>query len=438
MSQYDDAVMADSPAGYWPLDDAPGSQLAHNLADLAQPASAFNVIFGSPGGMEDQSTAAAFDGVSSLLVWPGLGGQLPLPQSFDFWVSVPSLLPVGMLDTAPGDEALCNVDPGNISWRFDTIEFPLNLPDPNWHHVALVASFVAGARQLQYYLDGQLVGTFPGSANNYLVIAQQAQIGRVDVPDTGPLWFQGSIQKFAWYQTALSATSIGNHIAAASAPITPPIEPPIIPPPLPIGRPLPPCGPMIDTVLGRVFDPAGTGTSRDTVRDLLGRAAQVINAAFDSTIVSASMPTSPNLQVYNFERIAAANDVLRIKAVRRANRDLSRIDFSRLKQISMRWFGRSGRRFETFAVLGRRILIVHPQQSAASSINVVYTQQLPRLNVDADTVNLPSDNIPPLLKLTEALVLLKQRDLDKLKPLLDELTAELKAVKGEEQGVSAA
>lgn len=191
-----------------------------------------------------------------------------------------------------------------------------------------------------------------------------------------------------------------------------------------------PCGPLVSTVGQRVFDPGFTGTSRATVRDLMGRASQVINAAFDSTVVMSPLTVPPNLQVFNFERISPANDVLRIKAVRHVNRDLSRIDFNRLKMISSRWFGRSGRRFETYAVLGHRILIVHPQSRVGGQVEVVYTQQLPKLNIDLDLVNLPDDNISSLLKLTEALVLLKQRDLDKLKPLLDDLTAELKAVKG--------
>jgi len=189
-----------------------------------------------------------------------------------------------------------------------------------------------------------------------------------------------------------------------------------------------PCGPLIDVVGARVFDEHFTGTTRSQVRDLLSRAQQIINATFDSTVVTQAMPIQPSLQIYNFERVAPANDVLRIKSVRDGTRDLSRIDFSRLKHIDNHWFGRSGRRLETFAVLGRRILVVHPLRPSGDSVNVVYTQQLPKLNVDDDQVNLPDDQIPALTKLTEALVLLKQRDLDKLKILMDTMTAEAQEV----------
>src|SRR5215469_3116050 len=199
-----------------------------------------------------------------------------------------------------------------------------------------------------------------------------------------------------------------------------------------------PCGPLIDVVGYRVQDAHFTGTSRDFVRSLLSHCQQIVNSAFDSTLVTQPMTVLPQLQVYNFERIAPANDVLRIKAVRADNsRDLSRIDFERLKQISTHWFGRTGRRLETFAVLGRKILVIHPMRPVADSVNVVYTQQLPTLNVDADQVNLPDDQIPTLTKLAEALVLLKQRDLDKLKPLIENLATELKAVKQTQPGMAA-
>jgi len=186
-----------------------------------------------------------------------------------------------------------------------------------------------------------------------------------------------------------------------------------------------PCGPLIDIVLSRVFDPAGVGTSRNIVRDLLSRSQQVVNGALESTLTNQAMNTQPELQVYNFERIAPANDVLRIKGVRDGTRDLSKSDFTRLKHISSRWFARTGRRFETFAVLGRGLLIVHPQQGITNSVNVIYVQQLAKLNAESDTVGLPDDQMPTLTRMVEALILLKQRDLTNLQVTIQDLTTQL-------------
>src|SRR6266702_3489912 len=121
-----------------------------------------------------------------------------------------------------------------------------------------------------------------------------------------------------------------------------------------------PCGPLVDRALQRAFDPAGVGTTRAQVRDFLSRLQQVVNAGFDSTLATAVLTTQPYLQVYNFADIAP--DILRIKSVRDGVRDLSMIEFAKLKQIDNHWFGRSGPRFESFAVLGRRLLVVHPSQ----------------------------------------------------------------------------
>jgi hypothetical protein len=140
------------------------------------------------------------------------------------------------------------------------------------------------------------------------------------------------------------------------------------------------------------------------------------------------------LQVYPFE--AAAPDILRIRSVRDGTRDLSRIDFRRLKMISTHWFGRSAPRFQTYATVGRHLLIVHPYQPSSSSVNVVYTQQLPAFGSEADVVGLRDDQVPILVKLVEALILLKQRDLDRLAPLMQNITNELQAVKGA-QGMAA-
>jgi hypothetical protein len=190
-----------------------------------------------------------------------------------------------------------------------------------------------------------------------------------------------------------------------------------------------PVGPLIDIAAQRAFDPHLSGTSRALVRDLYSRIQQFVNAAFDSNIVVQAMPTMPQLQVYNFERIAAANNILRIKSVRQDTRDLSRIDFNRLKLIDTKWFSRTGAAFQTYAVLGRRILIVHPQMPIAGSVNVVYTQQLPILNAESDKVGLPDDEIPLLTRMVEAVLLLKQRDLDALTPLLESITAEIQAIR---------
>jgi hypothetical protein len=185
-------------------------------------------------------------------------------------------------------------------------------------------------------------------------------------------------------------------------------------------------GDLITTVGIRVRDPQNTGTSRAIVRDLFSRAQQYVNAAFDSILNTVPLATVANQAVYPFASIAP--DIIRIKAVRHGVRDLSKIDFNKLRYITPTWFGTTGPRFETYSLFGRQTLILHPNQQAADSVNVVYTQQLPAFVTDADTVLLPDDQIPFLERLVEALLLLKGRDMNGMKQLFDETVASAKGV----------
>lgn len=188
-----------------------------------------------------------------------------------------------------------------------------------------------------------------------------------------------------------------------------------------------PVGQLIDIVLRRVFDPGGTGTSRNEVRDLFSRCQQFVNGATDAVVVTKALTTRAYKQVYFFDDIGA--DVLKIKGVRHGKRDLSEIPFSRLKQIGTNWFGTTGPRLETFATLGRQVLVIHPAQQRDDSVNVVYAQMLPKLNIDADLVLLPDDHLPVLTRLVEAMLLLKQRDFDGIKSLLEEIVNATKLTK---------
>lgn len=63
---YDDAVLADAPLYYWPLDDPAGSTSARNLGSAASTTSSVaGVTFGA-AGLGDGPTSASFDGTGSV------------------------------------------------------------------------------------------------------------------------------------------------------------------------------------------------------------------------------------------------------------------------------------------------------------------------------------------------------------------------------------
>lgn len=183
---------------------------------------------------------------------------------------------------------------------------------------------------------------------------------------------------------------------------------------------------MTDTVLQRIYDAGGVATSRANVWDMLSRCQQLVNAAFDSIVITLDFPTGPRQQVFTLTDIAP--DVLKVLSVRDQHRDLSVIPFNRLKHISVHWFGQSGPRWETFAKVGKTMLVVHPMKLSADTLTLVYDQILPVLGGDLDVCPLPDDQIPVLTKLTEAMLLLRQRNFDPVKNILDTLVADMATI----------
>src|SRR5689334_12944606 len=122
-------------------------------------------------------------------------------------------------------------------------------------------------------------------------------------------------------------------------------------------------GTMTDTVLQRIYDAGGVATARPNVWDMLSRCQQLVNAAFDSIVVTLDFSTGPRQQVFTLTDIAP--DVLKVLSVRDQHRDLSEIEFRQLKHISVHWFGQSGIRWETFAKVGKSMIVVHPMKLSA-------------------------------------------------------------------------
>jgi hypothetical protein len=176
-------------------------------------------------------------------------------------------------------------------------------------------------------------------------------------------------------------------------------------------------GTLTDTILQRVYDAGAVVTPRARVWDLLSRGQQIVNQAFKSIIVNLDFPTGPRQQVFTLDDIAP--DILKVVSVRDQNRDLSEIQFNRLKHISAHWFGASGPRWETWARVGRSMIVVHPMKQQADLLTVVYTQVLPVLGGDADICQLPDDQLPTLTKLVEVLLLMRQRNFEAIKAIVE-------------------
>lgn len=157
-----------------------------------------------------------------------------------------------------------------------------------------------------------------------------------------------------------------------------------------------------------VRDVNGTRHADAFVLDILSRVQRIINAGSQKVLVTGTLTTSANLQLYTINtEFTAGIDVIRVRS---NNEDLTKVTLQELNQLDRRWFRKVGSRFEMWAQLGRTLLVVHPALSVASSVEVVYSKLTTDLTADGTSLDLDADNDPMVTDLTEAILHLRQRD----------------------------
>ena len=215
---YRGTVLADSPIGYWELDEAAGAVNAVDSAGTPQHGLYANVLLGQTSAFPNLGTCGSFNGTSSRVRVPadaafnlgtgdftvecwykttvtGRGDIFNFKNSIDF----------GIFANQAGA--------GTIGGYHNGLLPTYNTGGVNaWHHVVYVRS----AGVIRLYVDGVDRGsqadTISMSANTDIIIgANQAA-----------LWYTGLIDEVAYYGTALSAQRVLAHYnAAQSAPTLP-------------------------------------------------------------------------------------------------------------------------------------------------------------------------------------------------------------------------
>ena len=140
---YDSTVLADSPDGYWPLDDANGSGSVRDASGNGHAGTPTNVTLGSSGYANDGSTAGSFNGSTSHISIP-FPAFSAAPVKVEFLIKPSSTSPVGIYDSAPSQvNVLRNYSAGNIEWWSDDPSVALGLPATNPHLLAVVYEIAA-------------------------------------------------------------------------------------------------------------------------------------------------------------------------------------------------------------------------------------------------------------------------------------------------------
>ncbi|WP_424920067.1 LamG-like jellyroll fold domain-containing protein [Streptomyces sp. wa1064] len=228
-AHYRGEVVGDSPAAYWPLDEDSGASTAVSRAAASDgngtymnAASGATGIFGTGDG---QAVQLSGNGAVSI---PGrvIAGTTDLTAELWFRTTKSGVL-LGFQNTKLGDtptswRPALNVDAaGKLRGQWyltgspgaNPITSSRSVTDGKWHHAVLT-----GARTTQsLYLDGELIGTLPGTITEQGLAyahlgAGYASSGWMGVP-SGTYHFTGQIDEAALYTHALTAEQVADHYA---------------------------------------------------------------------------------------------------------------------------------------------------------------------------------------------------------------------------------
>jgi PKD repeat protein len=230
---YSDAVTADSPGSYWPLNESSGtSSFDHvGFTDLQFGA---GVTRGATGPLTGV-TASTFDGAAD-----GFGSTqtaVPGPDTFtaESWVRTTSTQGgkiLGFGDSATGTSSSYDrhvymdnsghvwfgVYPGGVQ----TVNSAASYNDGQWHHI--VASL--GSNGMRLYVDGKVVGsrddvTSGQSYNGYWRVGGDNLNGWSSQPSSN--FLNGDIAQVAIYPNVLTKAQVINHYVASGrvSPIPP-------------------------------------------------------------------------------------------------------------------------------------------------------------------------------------------------------------------------
>ncbi|MQS15923.1 DNRLRE domain-containing protein [Streptomyces kaniharaensis] len=228
---YRGSVVADSPAGFWRLDESAGTTAASEVAAIKGNGTYAPAVKPGTTGVfgPGDGRAAEFNGTASSYIdlpTPILQTRTELAAELWFRTAGPGVLlstqsePMGAnpYNTVP---VLYVGSDGKLrGWFYGitggSITSAGAVTDGSWHHAAISAA--QGTQSL--YLDGTLVGTASGTPNHLNMNRTYlggGYVGNAPGGNGGWSWLTGQIDEVAFYQHPLAADRIAAHYQARSA-----------------------------------------------------------------------------------------------------------------------------------------------------------------------------------------------------------------------------
>jgi len=212
---YSASVLADSPVGYYRLNESSGSTFADSSGNSRNLTLASgSPTYGVTGATTDGDKAITCSGATTVI-----NGQTTpfVPGSTDFtlecWVkstTVGTKVAVGKVDSLfAGDSYWIGFSSGNITFAANSVLVSASGGnDGNWHHVVGTKT----ASTVTLYVDGASVAT--GGAAGSCSPTGNFTIGRFGDGTTSGFEYPDSVDEVAFYTSALSSGRVSAHYSA--------------------------------------------------------------------------------------------------------------------------------------------------------------------------------------------------------------------------------
>lgn len=169
---------------------------------------------------------------------------------------------------------------------------------------------------------------------------------------------------------------------------------------------------VLDTLLTNLRASGGVAYDNTTfLIPVLSRVQRTLNARLRRVLSTGLLTTTANTLIYTIrEHFQDAIDIISIVDNERTLHKIP--DWKELVSYDLEWLERTGPRFESFAQIGRDLLVIYPTLVPAGeglTVNVTYSKLTDELTNEADFFELYDEDISLVILMAELVCLIHQR-----------------------------
>lgn len=180
----------------------------------------------------------------------------------------------------------------------------------------------------------------------------------------------------------------------------------------------------IDSISRRVRDASNTAHTRAFIQDIFTRSASIINSRQIYLTDDITLTATKQKAIYTVE--TELGGVSNITDVRLGQESLHHVDpWRNLWKLSATWLTDTSDVPLAWATIGRDRLAIYPAPISDIPITFIGTRGSFQAVVETEETGLRDEDDDIVRELTTALILLRQRDLDMVKPTVSRMAAKM-------------